>query len=121
MKQTDLNLIKQTTESILNEKWSNLPFAEYFPQNVIETYIISVYMHNDITNAIGMDYKVENDNTMSFLATRYKMVSFIDDAKAWIKRDEPICRYDNYEDDIYNIIRTMALAMIKAIDNYDNK
>lgn len=116
MKTTDFNQLAQVVENMLTYYKDTLPWSDDIPQNVISHYVMSIYMLNDITKAVGIDY-VNKGCKISFLVAKNRVVCFIDNTKSYYLDDEEyLCQYQDLKQDVENILACMTVAYVRVLN-----
>lgn len=117
MKTTDYNSLAAEIDTYLTTHADALPWSDIVPQSVIAAYVLSVYLHNDISKAIGLDYVDPNTEIpVSFIVSGRRVVSIVDHRRSWLlSPDTAVCLYDDVLQDVDCIVRLMATAYLLAV------
>lgn len=117
MKETDINEIRDVITSVLDYHFWYI--EDYFPEDTIYWIVTNIYLCND--TSVEVSNRVNEVGTV--IATEHRLSLILDEGIAptshtstYIKTIEPICKYEQLLDDIYNIISTWSTCLVRIIN-----
>lgn len=108
MKESDLNAVRQEVQDqLLQSNWSIL---EYVDLDDAIMLVSNIYFTSDRLKGFGQDV----EGVISVISSRFRISVIIDEASSFWKDDEPICQYNNLDEDIGEILLCLQAAIERA-------
>ena len=116
-KVTDLTIIQQMADSIVDEKCPDL--VDFVGRDNAVWCLVAIYTTNDVCKGYGQDFHIDTGASDGFLYKLVSVISFelgvsviVDSASSRYQDRFPMCGYESLEDDITQI----AISIQAAID-----
>lgn len=116
-KVTDLTVIQQMADSIVDEKCPDLVYV--VGHNNAVWCLVAIYTTNDLCKGYGQDFHLDPSASYNFLYKKVSVISFelgvsviVDSHSSRYQDRFPMCGYESLEDDLNQI----AISIQAAID-----
>lgn len=116
-KVTDLTVVQQMADSIVDEKCPDL--VDFVGRDNAVWCLVAIYTTNDVCKGYGQDFHLDTGASDGFLYRLVSVISFelgvsviVDSASSRYQDRFPMCGYESLEDDITQI----AISIQAAID-----
>ena len=116
-KVTDLTVVQQMADSIVDEKCPDL--VDFVGRDNAVWCLVAIYTTNDVCKGYGQDFHIDTGASDGFLYRLVSVISFelgvsviVDSASSRYQDRFPMCGYESLEDDINQI----AISIQAAID-----
>lgn len=116
-KVTDLTVVQQMADSIVDEKCPDL--VDFIGRDNAVWCLVAIYTTNDVCKGYGQDFHLDTGASDSFLYKLVSVISFelgvsviVDSASSRYQDRFPMCGYESLEDDLNQI----AISIQAAID-----
>lgn len=116
-KVTDLTVVQQMADSIVDEKCPDL--VDFVGRDNAVWCLVAIYTTNDVCKGYGQDFHIDTGASDGFLYKLVSVISFelgvsviVDSASSRYQDRFPMCGYESLEDDITQI----AISIQAAID-----
>ncbi len=116
-KVTDLTIVQQMADSIVDEKCPDL--VDFVGRDNAVWCLVAIYTTNDVCKGYGQDFHIDTGASDGFLYKLVSVISFelgvsviVDSASSRYQDRFPMCGYESLEDDITQI----AISIQAAID-----
>ena len=111
MKITDLNVIADAVRDVINEIGCDL--SDYLEPDDVINCITMIYVTGDRQTGCGQDFTVG----ISVVSSPTRVAIIGDGAMSFYKTTDPICQYEDLDDDITQIITVVNAATARWMNN----
>lgn len=121
MKERDYSVIREEIAQQIADSGNSL--VEFIGVENTILAVMCIYLSNDLTTGYGQDYYVKNDEIdsenpikVSVISSPTRISIIIDDQMSYYRENEGLCKYEDLEDDIHEILMLID-AVIARIES----
>lgn len=111
MKVTDLNVIADAVSDVVSEIGCDL--SDYLDNSDVINCLTMIYVTGDRMTGHGQDFAIG----LSVISSPTRISIIGDGAMSFYKTDDPICQYENLNDDIIQIVTVVNAAIARWMNN----
>lgn len=108
---TDFGIIQDAAKTVIAD-WGETYSTDYMTEEDLVTLLTFAYLSND--TCVEVTRRVQ-ESGITVIVSEKRVSVILEEESSYIKKEEPLCKYESVELDLYNILSIIEATIIRVL------